>query len=262
MNSELEVLVRRMCDPEISKTSIIRWSSPIPSFGDLYSSVVATVGLNPSNKEFVDSDIKELQGVKRRFPTLNSLKISSWSDIDDFHMEQILDSCKNYFTRNPYEWFKRLDFIISGTGKSYYFPSEGACHLDLIPFATSEKWGNLSVQEKSLLLELSGDTLGILLKASSVKLLILNGGTVVDNFKRISNVTFETKKQKSWSLPRELGNDVAGFSYEGYTSNIGGIDLGREIQVLGYNHNIQSSFGVTSKVLRSIRSWITTKARI
>ena len=249
-----------MCDPQVSKTSIIRWSSPIPSFGDLYSSVVATVGLNPSNKEFVDSETKELQGPKRRFPTLTSLKISNWSEANDFHIEQILDSCKNYFARNPYEWFKRLDFVISGTTKSYYFPSTGACHLDLIPFATAEKWGDLSTQEKSLLLELSGDTLGILLKASPIKLLVLNGGTVVDNFKKISNVVFEIKEQKRWTLPRELGAGVVGFSYEGKATSIGGVDLGREVQVLGYNHNLQSSFGVTTEVLRSIRNWITKKA--
>lgn len=262
MNYELEFLAKRMCDPRISATSIIPWSSPVPSFGDLYSSVIATVGLNPSNKEFVDSTFKELIGPRRRFPTLNSLNIASWSDIKESDIAKIHDSCKNYFDRNPYQWFKRLDFIISGTTHSYYFPTKGACHLDLIPFATSEKWGNLTVREKSLLLELSGDILGALLRASSVTILVLNGGTVVDNFKRISNVTFDSKEQVNWNLPRGLGNDVVGFSYEGRASNVGGIDLGREIQVIGYNHNIQSSFGVTSEVLRSIRNWISNKALI
>lgn len=249
-----------MSDSRITKTSIIPWSSPIPSFGDLYSSAIATVGLNPSNKEFIGTDAKELRGVKRRFPTLTSLNISSWSDIDEIHLEQILDSCKNYFNRNPYEWFKRLDFVISGTNKSYYFPSGEACHLDLIPFATSEKWGNLSVQEKSLLLELSGDTLGILLAASPIELLVLNGGTVVENFRKISNISFESTEQSAWVLPREQGEGVAGFSYEGRTSSIGGVNLGREIRVIGYNHNIQSSYGVTNNVLRAIRKWISITA--
>ena len=35
-----------------------------------------------------------------------------------------------------------------------------------------------------------------------------------------------------------------------------GIVLGRKILVLGFNHNIQSSFGVTTKVIQEIRSWI------
>jgi hypothetical protein len=34
-----------------------------------------------------------------------------------------------------------------------------------------------------------------------------------------------------------------------------GIDLGRPVLVLGYNHNIQSSFGVTAKVKCAIRKW-------
>jgi len=50
---------------------------------------------------------------------------------------------------------------------------------------------------------------------------------------------------------------VAGVAYRGSINNISGIELGRSIEVLGFNHNIQSSFGVTTQVRKSIQEWIT-----
>jgi hypothetical protein len=38
---------------------------------------------------------------------------------------------------------------------------------------------------------------------------------------------------------------------------LSGIRLAEEILVLGYNHNLQSSFGVTNTVIFAIRDWIT-----
>ncbi|SHH48947.1 hypothetical protein SAMN04488109_4017 [Chryseolinea serpens] len=193
----------------------------------------------------------------RRFQTLRSLKLSKWSDLDDNHERLVLDSCLNYFKRNPYDaWFKKLDYIISGANYSYYFPLGNACHLDLIPFATARKWSDLETKEKLLLLELSGDTLGVLLKASKVNLLVLNGITVVQSFLKVSNCELEKRKIPNWTLPRIVGDGVAGYSYKGTVSKIGNIRLPRIVTVLGYNHNLQSSYGVTSDILKSIREWI------
>jgi hypothetical protein len=85
----------------------------------------------------------------------------------------------------------------------------------------------------------------------------LNGQTVVENFEKISATKLERRKMSSWELPRRSVN-VQGYSYFGRVNSIGGIKLRKKIMVLGYNHNIQSSFGVTTKVLSSIRSWITS----
>lgn|ERR1700688_2215103 len=62
-------------------TKMIPWACPIPSFGDLWRSRVATLGFNPSNREFVDEAGNELQGGSRRFPTLKSLSLGSWSEV-------------------------------------------------------------------------------------------------------------------------------------------------------------------------------------
>ena len=35
-----------------------------------------------------------------------------------------------------------------------------------------------------------------------------------------------------------------------------GVQLGRQVKVIGYNHNLQGSFGVSTEVVRSIKTWI------
>ena len=36
--------------------------------------------------------------------------------------------------------------------------------------------------------------------------------------------------------------------------------MNRDILVLGYNHNIQSSFGVTNEAIRAIRDWVAERS--
>lgn len=258
MYKELALLFERMTHPELTEIGLIDWGSPIPSFGNLQSAKVATVGLNPSNKEFVDNAGNELDGVFRRFHTLKSLGLQQWKDAENDHYDLIIDYCFNYFQRNPYDgWFKKLDYIISGSNVSYYFPSYDACHLDLIPFATFNKWTDLTSEEKSILLDKSCEFLGIFLNASQIEVIVLNGQTVVDNIQQIATVEFKKTHKEEWTLPRKSSEGVAGYSYEGEIRCIGSVSLNRSIKVLGYNHNIQSSFGVTKKVQNSIRNWIT-----
>jgi hypothetical protein len=172
-----------------------------------------------------------------------------------------MDSCREYFSRNPYDgWFKRLDQIISGTGASYYGWRAEACHLDLIPYATACKWTELTSSQRSDLLNVAGDTLGLLLKSSHVELLVLNGNSVVGQFEEIADICLEKQVMADWCLPRRSGPPVTGFAYSGSVRSLSGVELGREIFVLGYNHNIQSSFGVTKQVITAIRNWVSEAA--
>lgn len=238
--------------------AVIPWSSPIPSFGDLSVAKVATVGLNPSNREFVNEDGGELDGDVRRFHTLHSLGISCWSEVEAHHIEQLVDLCRRYFSVNPYDgWFKQLDFLISGAGYSYYGEEARACHLDIVPCATSLKWGELKKSQRDRLTELSSGALASLLRDSNIGVLVLNGASVVKSFEQISRITLTAENVPGWSLPRKTG-DVKGISYIGEMTRLAGVELGRKLLVLGYNHNIQSSFGVTSEVKRRIRSWISS----
>lgn len=261
MRVALSTLIDRLDDQEFSDTNIIPWGSPVPSFGDLRNSKVATLGLNPSNREFVDVNGNELDGEFRRFHTLASLGINQWSDTNPDHLELIENSCVTYFHRNPYDgWFRKLDYLISGTEISYYNASAPACHLDLIPYATACKWTELSPDQRSSLMSLADDTLGLLLRESPVRLIILNGISVVEQFQNLAGIEFEKQEKRSWALPRRSRQDVKGFSYKGVVRSLSGVELRQELLVLGFNHNIQSSFGITAKVTASIRNWITNAA--
>lgn len=261
MHATLLTLINRLDGPALSETNVIPWGSPVPSFGDLSRSRVATLGLNPSNREFVDVKGKELDGKTRRFHTLKSLGLARWSNAEARHLQLIMDSCRAYFFRNPYDgWFKKLDHLISGTKASYYDASAKACHLDLIPYATACKWTGLTRQQRASLLAAAGDTLGLLLRESPVRLLILNGNSVVDQFQNIAGICLEKKAMRDWSLPRQSQSDVTGFAYKGVVGNLLGVRFRHEILVLGFNHNIQSSFGVTTQVRAAIRRWIARSA--
>ncbi len=262
MHSVLTTLIDRLDSTEVSGTNVIPWGCPVPSFGDLSSSGVASLGLNPSNREFVDERGKELEGTSRRFHTLKSLGLSCWADADARHLRLILQACRDYFVCNPYDrWFKKLDKVIGGTAASYYDPSRKACHLDLIPYATERKWTELSSAQRSSLMGTAGDILGVLLRDSPVRVLILNGRSVVDHFQGVASSRLDETEMPAWSLPRRSGPDVKGIAYRGIVERISGTRLRHQLLVLGFNHNLQSSFGVTSEVLQAIRSWIANTVR-
>jgi len=256
----LSVLIDRMSSSSIKHMDIIPWSCPVISFGDLSRASIGTVGLNPSNREFVDGNGRELDGELRRFHTLRSLGLKRWSDASAKHLRLVQQYCDEYFDRNPYDaWFKRLDQIVLGTGASYYGGTmNSACHLDLIPYATASKWSSLSASQRADLIEFSGDALGLLLQDSHLNMLILNGSSVVNYFQRIARVELEESYMPEWNLSRSGRSGVLGFSYSGYVSGFAGKTFERPVLVVGYNHNIQSSYGVTRAVIDSITDWIAT----
>jgi hypothetical protein len=257
MLTALTTLIDRLDSAAMGATDVIRWGCPVPSFGDPSNARVATVGLNPSNREFVDKLGNELQGPFRRFHTLSSLCLASWSDVDARHLRLILESCRTYFHGNPYDtWFRRLDQVVSRAGASFYDPSCAACHLDLIPYATARKWTELSARQRASLLAVAADTLGLLLRDSPVRILILNGQSVVNQFQAIAGICLERQQMRTWSLSRRPKRDVTGIAYKGVVDTLSGIRLSHEVTVLGYNHNLQGSFGVTTEVIHAIRDWI------
>jgi hypothetical protein len=257
MHTALTTLIDRLDSSGMSGTDVIRWGCPVLSFGDLSGSRVATLGINPSNREFMDEMGDELQGTRRRFHTLRSLGLASWSDVDARHLRLILESCRTYFLGNPYDtWFRRLDHVVSGAKASFYDGCSGASHLDLIPYATSRKWTELTARQRSSLLAVAADTLGLLLRDSAVRILILNGKSVIERFQDVAGVRLERHRMPGWALPRDPKPDVTGFAYTGVVQAVSGIRLQHEVLVLGYNHNLQSSFGVTKEVVCAIRDWI------
>jgi hypothetical protein len=259
MTGTLSRLIQRLGEEDLSAVRVIPWSSPVPTFGDPENAQVATLGLNPSNLEFVDERGDELDGPRRRFHTLSSLGLQRWSDASKKDERLIWEACCRYFGRNPYDnWFRQLDYIIGQTRASYY--QGGACHLDLIPFATSCKWTDLAADQKRSLLTIGSDVLGPLLSDSRIRVLVLNGRSVVSSFAEFAGVTFAERRMERWDLARRSSR-VPGYAYMATIDRLGGQSIGRDVLVLGFNHNIQSSFGVTRMVRHDIRQWIGTTAR-
>ncbi len=241
-------------------SEIASWP-PIPWFGNLNESKVATVGINPSNKEFVDNEGLELSSHSRRFPTLGALGLECWKSAEIDITEALVQSYNTYFQRNPYDiWFKPLDNIIKSIGASYYTRNGlSACHLDLVPFATINKWSSTHSSIRSRLLKNSKEAFASTVATSNLKVLILNGTSVINTFVELSGLALHRTQADGWKLRRGPSKAVNGWAYEGTISEIGGLDLGREIRIFGYNHNIQSSFGVTREARVSISDWLSEK---
>lgn len=236
--------------------SVIPWGCPVVAFGDPSTARVATVGINPSNREFVDEHGQELDGHRRRFHTLRTLRLRRWEDATDAHCRSIHESCTAYFNGNPYgTWFGVLDGLLAASGHTYFGLLATACHLDLVPYATAVKWTSLTTLERSLLIAAGRPLLAQVIATSAIETLILNGRAVVDGFQTLSGVSFECKPVKSWTLPRRSGG-VTGFAYSAQLTELCGLRLDRPLLVLGYNHNLQSSFGVTTRVKENIGRWL------
>ncbi len=257
LQTVLDQLLQRLDNDDLAGTYVKRCWAPVPYFGDLSNARVASVGINPSNKEFENDSGNEIVGHKRRFHTLKSLGISCWSEADNCHTQQILESCTKYFEsdRNPYDrWFKPLDKIVAGTGASFY--CSDACHLDLVPYATTDKWSSPSLKkcQKSKQLSMNRDVIGQLLSVSPIEVLVLNGKTAVDGFQEAASIRLECERMDDWTLNWKNGPRF-GFAYRGVVSCFPSIVMNRKLLVLGYNHNIPNTPGV-SNVVDSIKEWI------
>ena len=64
-----------------------------------------------------------------------------------------------------------------------------------------------------------------------------------------------------WSLPRTGSRDVPGVAFSGVVDSISGIELNHDLLILGFNHNLQSSFGVTKAAVAAIRDWVAQSTR-
>jgi hypothetical protein len=246
--------------PASNQLELLGGGCPVPFFGRFDTARVATVGLNPSDREFMKSDGRELDGTDRRFPTLRSLDISDWSGADERHLFEIIDSCTHYFERNPYTaWFNKLDRILAASGHTYFGLCASACHIDLVPFATRIKWSALTRSVREVLLETSASLMGRLIRDSSIECCVLNGMTVVRVIEKLSETKLQARSVKKWRLRRGEADFAQGVAYSGEIDRLGGVALGRRVRILGYNHNIQSSFGVTNAVQKSIGEWISTQ---
>ena len=181
--------------------------------------------------------------------------------MDETHISQISEACRTYFLRkNPYNlWFKTLDRVVAGAGASFYADGgrPSACHLDLVPYATDSKWSQLtSRQHRSLFDIVPDDLLGLLVRGSSARVLILNGQAVVKGFEMIAGLRLKSRQMPAWSLSRSSQPDRPGLAYWGTVDTLCGVNLRNKVTVLGFNQNLQGTFGMTSEAIAAIHNWI------
>lgn len=237
----IEARIRRAPPPECC---VIARSTPVVSFGDSQTATVATLGLNPSRKEFLDSGGQELSGNARRLATYSSLGIDDLTHAPQDAVAQVLADCNGYFQRNPYRpWFDYFTPILDAAGASYYDGS--ACHLDLVQWATDPTWGRLQPAEmrKQLLAEDAAFLAGQL-RHEHLRLLLVNGRGVIRQLRRTS-------------LVGELrpAEPIIGFA-PGDTKTFVG-NVGR-VRVFGWSTNLQSSRGVRRELRVALAERVAT----
>jgi hypothetical protein len=166
--------------------SAVPGSLPVLFFGDLLAASVATVGLNPSDREYLDKTGRELVGPDRRFETLRSLGAADRASLTDEQCQRAIDRMRAYYRpgRPVYSWFRSLDRVVSGMGLSY--ESGGVVHLDLVQEATHPTWSGLGSTELAELRSADEPFLRWQLEAFPLTVALCNGRTVFEGVLRMT----------------------------------------------------------------------------
>ena len=134
-----------------------------------------------------------------------------------------------------------------------HWDTKPAHHMD----DETEMEFTLRRHHRNSLLEANRDALLRVVGNSPLRVLVLNGAGVVRGFERAFGTCLTRRQMPAWNLSRSSGRDVVGYAYEGILdglSDIGNTD--HRVLVLGFNHNIQGSFGVSDSVVSAIGGWI------
>lgn len=215
-------------------------STPVIAFGDPVCAAVATLGINPSVREFMDRG-RLLTGAERRLATLQSLGARSVDQLTHDQVAAVLRDCATYFQRRPYRrWFDPLDELLQiGAAASYYDGS--ACHLDLVQWATDPTWGKIA--DSGLRQALLADGVPHLrtqLAQGNIRLVLLNGRQVINQVLVLGLADLEEVGR----LP--LGKGTCRL-YKG---------TGRGLQWVGWSTNLQSSWGVSGEFKHELGAWL------
>lgn len=154
-------------------------SLPILFFGDAPVARLLTVGLNPSDQEYVDSHGTELNGKRRRFHTLASLEASARGELTDMQCDRAIEMMRGYFTPGQpvFRWFRPLARVVDAMGAS--FVGRTAAHLDLVQESTRPVWSGLSKDDQAALLAADRPFLSWQLSDLPGRVVACNGATVL-----------------------------------------------------------------------------------
>lgn len=228
-------------------------SLPVLFFGDLPQARIATVGLNPSRQEYLDTAGRELTGALRRFETLASVGADRRQDMTDEQADQAIRTMRAYFQpgRPVYSWFAHLDRVLQGFEAPYQ--TGASTHLDLVQEATDPTWSplnSLDPPQATALLKADLPFLQWELETFPLEMVLCNGRTVFDQVSsllqgrvvrsgRVARLTWWIARARvgarsigiaGWNLPlvRPTGLGASGENELGET-------LARECHGLGIN---------------------------
>jgi len=229
-------ILNRIRSPYPNGDLVVDQSTPVLSFGDFQRAGIFTLGINPSNLEFLDSKGGLLKNQLRRLQTLSSLRATDCESLSLEQAEKVLTGCVDYFNKRPYKWFNPFDPILRARGHSYSSTPLSA-HVDLVQWATKTKWGKIPRNEQKMLIEEGRPFLEYQLQSENLHTLLLNGRTVINAFHDWSNVKLE---YSALDIPK------GGELVTGYYDN--------RVRIIGWSVNLQSSWGVTTEDIKQLAS--------
>jgi len=211
-------------------------TTPIVYFGNYNKAVSCTISLNPSDKEFINNSGKLLDFQhKERLCSRKKLNKDDNVELNDDDANIVLRYCNEYFNINPYKiWFDPLNYMIKSFGNYSYY--DGTCvHLDLVQWATTPKWNDISLNIKEKHLRSDLPFLKYLLN-KNFETMFLNGKTVVDNVKNHLNISLNEKHTQFVNC-NSKSSDLSIFTGKYKTMNIIGWNLYLQSAAVGGNEN-------------------------
>lgn len=208
----------RVRQPVPAGAGVVPGSTPVLSFGSPVTARIATLGLNPSDNEFVARGGPLLTGCNRRLASLASLGVSTLVDATDSVVAQVVADCDGYFQRRPYgRFFTHLESVIKpALGVSYWDGS--ACHLDLVQWATSPTWAHLGARTKEELVASDLEFLRRQLAEDNIRLVICNGKSVVNELWRLGVKVTRSERFRVGSVSAQMAWGAAnGTTFIGWT---------------------------------------------
>ncbi len=230
----LEARIRR---PVPTTLNVVPHSTPVVAFGDFYRAEIATLGLNPSRREFLSVSGELLPVALKRFETTISLGVESLESAPPTSLLRIVDACRDYFDlgHNAYmAWFGQLNEILRHLDASYV--DRSACHLDLVQWATDPTWASLPDAARRELLQQDAPFLREQLRNHCIKVVLLNGRRVITELVAATGCALRRIELLPW---RGMGAEILVGALAG-------------AKLMGWSVNLQSSFGVTTELRRAI----------
>lgn len=209
---------------------VISGSTPVVSFGNVQTARIATLGLNPSKREFTNVKGEWLDGSDRKLATLGSLNVGELATANRTTLGTVVNDCYQYFYRQPYmAWFGALETILNKATNASYFDGT-ACHLDLVQWATEPVWQKLPAEVRARLINDDRDFLVKQLEQEHIKMVLVNGRSVIRQLEAMG-VIFDIRQQ--FLLCGKKCEFVIGEKYG--------------TKFIGWSVNLQSSFGVSNE---------------